>query len=753
MTGAEQRFVAFARVAVPAPLRHLLTYGVPELLRTKLSPGSAVLVPLGSRRVTGYVVDLSDTLEENVKGVKAILAVVGDSPFFPPELLRFILAVSDYYLHPLGETLRTALPSGLEAGKVSGVLASTRLAPRHELVARPSAMLPGDPAELLKRSPRRSDIFDRISIAGSITLSDLRRIHRSPRAFLLKLAEEGWITLEEREAPSDPFFETPVAPDVPPCLTPEQATSVERITDALDQGGYRAFLLHGVTGSGKTEVYLRVISEARKKKLGAAVLVPEIGLTPQLVARFRARFGDDLAVLHSGLGKKERVDQWLALRNGKVTLVVGARSALFAPVERLGVIIVDEEHDPSFKQDQGLKYNARDMALLRAKMSQAVVVLGSATPSLESWRNSSLKKLEKLSMPHRATPHPLPEVEVIDLRQHRTGPFGQDLVSDPLHQAILETLERGEQTILFLNRRGFSPVAICRACGAIQKCRHCSVSMTYHQKAGILRCHYCGGETALPEVCPECRSTGIDLLGSGTERAEGILRTLFPQARVARLDSDVASGRATETVLERLRRHEIDILVGTQMVTKGHDFPKVTLVGVLLADVGLGLPDFRAAERAFHLLTQVAGRAGRGERKGKVLIQTFQPDHPAVVCAKEHDPERFVEMEIDTRRELNYPPFGRLALILVSGPKLDRVTGEAERIGTSLRSLSRKRPEVRVLGPAPAPLAFLRGRHRWRIMIVASRYGDLRALLQPIIGHRPRSGVRMSVDIDPMDLM
>lgn len=751
-SSSHSRTGAFAEVAVPAPIRHLLTYAVPDTINGKIQPGSAVLVPLGKRRVTGYVVGLADSTKLDPSSIRKIHAVVDDAPFFTGELLNFILAVSDYYAHPLGETFRTAVPAGLEAGEVEGSRARSRLKPRCDFVARPVIPLKGDPFELMKRATRRAEVFERIRVAGSISLSELRKTHKNVRSFIKPLEKDGWITIEKVDSIQDPFFEKSIEADEPPVLNSYQSSCVDAVCRALDTRNYSPFLLHGVTGSGKTEVYLRVIERAREKGLGALVLVPEIGLTPQLVARFRARFGDELAVLHSGLKKRQRVEQWRAVRSGRVNLVIGARSAVFAPLKKPGVIIVDEEHDASFKQSTLVRYNARDMALLRAKNCSAVAVLGSATPSMESWNNVEAGKLSLLEIPERATPHPLPEVGIIDLRRHRSGPEGQNIITGPLYHAIGRTLEAGEQVILFLNRRGFSPLAVCTGCGETMQCRSCSVSLTYHRRANVLRCHYCGGDRVFPEKCPVCHEGDLDIIGSGTEQAQVVLEKLFPDHTIARLDSDVASGTSSERILEKLRRREIDILVGTQMVTKGHDFPGVTLVGVLLADIGFGLPDFRASERAFQILTQVAGRAGRGDKKGSVLIQTYHPHHPAVECAVEHDPVKFRDLELEARKELEYPPFSRLLLLGLKGKNQNSVKTQAHKLAAAVRRVC---PPDRagVIGPAPAPIGYLRGLYRWRIMVRAGGYGILRHCLKPVLEFTPRGGVRIAVDIDPVDLM
>jgi primosomal protein N' (replication factor Y) len=514
-------------------------------------------------------------------------------------------------------------------------------------------------------------------------------------------------------------------------------------------------VLQGVTGSGKTEVYLRLIAEARQRGRGALVLVPEIALTPQLAARFRARFGDDVAVLHSGLPAAQRRAAWRRLRAGEVGIALGARSAVFAPVRQLGVVVVDEEHDPSFKQEDGLRYSGRDLALVRAQKNEAVAVLGSATPSLETFRNVEQGRYQRLLLPTRANPaaaaRPLPPVEIIDLR--RQPPMADGLFSKPLLQAMQATFQAGEQSILFLNRRGFSPLVLCRACGHVLRCTQCAVAMTYHQARALLACHYCGREEAVPRLCPSCHAPKLERLGTGTERVETLVREHFPTARVARLDRDSAGGRGgavLERVLGQVHARAIDILVGTQMVTKGHDFEGVTLVGVLLPDQGMHMPDFRAAERTFQLLEQVAGRAGRGERPGRVLVQTYTPEHPAVAALPAHDYEGFARAELGRRREASYPPFTRLIALRLEGGEGTDVRQAAGQAAARARAAGGE--AVRVKGPAEAPIAVIRGLHRWQVWLAGTDRTALAAAARAAAG-TSSPGVRLVVDVDPQSVL
>ena len=488
------------------------------------------------------------------------------------------------------------------------------------------------------------------------------------------------------------------------------------------------------------------------------MLVPEIALTPQLVSRFRARFGDDVGVLHSGLTPRERFDMWMRLRAGEVDVAIGARSALFAPIRALGLVIVDEEHDSSFKQEEGVRYHARDMAILRAHLLGGVCVLGSATPSLETEHLARSGKATKLVLPDRARAQEMPKVEIVDLRRIGAGPTGDKRISLHLHRAIEQTLAAKEQTILFLNRRGFAPSIRCEGCGELASCPHCTVALTLHKKkGGTMRCHWCDHEAPLPTRCKKCDSDRIALEGLGTEKLEETLKAAFPDAVIARLDRDVASGKEIEKVLDRVRSREVDVLVGTQMVTKGHDLPHVTLVGVINADAALSIPDFRASERAFQLLVQVAGRAGRGDTPGRVLVQTYDPEHHAIKLAARHDVNGFIERELRDRKELAYPPFSRMALTRVDSLDETEAQEATALLARAARAAARtgELGAVTVLGPTPAPIAKVRNRFRYRIMLRSTSREHLRRATLAIhaaIAQLPRS-VRVAIDVDPVGLL
>jgi primosomal protein N' (replication factor Y) len=695
---------------------------------------------------------------------KPIAAVVDPEPVLPAELLGFLVALGEYYFAPIGEVLRLALPA-LEREQVRAIRAQGELATlaaarqvggKRVAYARPTDAVEA-PGTLRGQA---AAVLALLRANGEVTVARLEERFGNARAAVKKLEGLGLVAVEQREPPRDPFFADALARDQPPELNAAQAEAADRITSAIGGAGAveRAFLLFGVTGSGKTEVYLRAIAACLGRGKGALVMVPEIALTPQLVQRFRARFGDDLAVVHSALVEADRHAMWTRLRRGEVKVAIGARSALFAPVPDLGLVIVDEEHDASFKQEEGVRYHARDMAILRAHRAQAALVLGSATPSLEAVELCRRGKLVELSLPGRAVAEAtLPAVTLVDLRRNGPGPTGDRLLSLPLHRAVEQTLAAKEQVILFLNRRGFAPSVVCASCGAVETCQHCSVALTYHRGKGAgMRCHYCDFHGPLPEACTGCRAPALELEGLGTERLEDTVAAAFPSARVARLDRDVGGGAKSEAIIARMRRGEIDILVGTQMVTKGHDLPRVTLVGVLNADAALSLPDFRAAERGFQLLVQVAGRAGRSDRPGRVLIQTRTPEHPAIQLAAHHDVRAFWDRELRDRREVGYPPFFRLALLRVDALDEDLGRAGAAKLAaharTSKEALERR---VEVLGPSAAPIARLRGRFRFRVMLRAKDRGPLRAALAAVREEMDRLDrrVRAVVDVDPVTML
>lgn len=762
LEGFEPEGGLFAEVAVPAPLTGALTYRVPPSLAEQLQPGSRVVVELGKRRLFAVVLALTTKAPSFKKTTKLknILEVVDREPVVPEELLRFLIELGTYYFAPIGEVMKLAMPA-LErddAERVGGEQEiSTQgvhvLSGRKIRYARPTAQI--EPPGSLKGNPLA--VLSLLRSTGEMPVAKLAERWSNARSVVEKLTGLGLVEVEEREAPRDPFFREGVARDAAPEPTDAQRDAMAAIDDALSRDASSSFLLHGVTGSGKTEVYLHAIATALTMGKGALMLVPEIALTPQLVSRFRARFGDEVAVLHSGLSRRDRHLMWQSLRQGKVQVAIGARSALFAPVPKLGLIIVDEEHDSSFKQEEGVRYHARDMALLRAHRAHAVCVLGSATPSLETEHLARTHKIVRLKLPVRArSTAVMPQVFTVDLRRTGPGPSGDPRISLPLHRKIVEVLGRGEQVILFLNRRGFAPSVICDACGTVATCPLCSVALTYHRGQKLVRCHYCDFQRRFGGQCASCGSDRVELEGLGTERLEETVKKAFPDARVARLDRDVASGNKAEPILEKLRNHEIDILIGTQMVAKGHDVPKVTLVGVINADAALSMPDMRASERAFHLLVQVAGRAGRGEVRGTVILQTRDPQNPAIMAAATHDVDGFAARELQNRAELGYPPFSRLCMVRVDAPD----EAEARDIIASLAEVARavpaaKRGEVDVLGPSPAPIARLRARYRFQLLLKGRDRKAVRQVAIAVIEAQRKVNprVRVVIDIDPVSML
>jgi primosomal protein N' (replication factor Y) len=735
-----------AEVAVAAAVRGTFTYRVPEPLRPGLSLGSRVAVPFGrSRRATGYVVGFPAAAPAGFE-LRDLIAVLDPFPLFTPELLALVRWAEDYYLVPPGELLRAALPPGLNAR--AGDEGPAR---RGVEWAAPAPGAAAALAGLARRARAQHAVLEYLLARGRIPVEELRAAFPAGRPALGALARRGLATIE-REARAPGGATLAAAGEAPPPLTAAQAAALEAATAAL--GSFAPFLLHGVTGSGKTEVYLRAIARARERGGGALVLVPEIALTPQLAGRFRARFGDDVALLHSGLSPAERHGEWLRLRRGDARICVGVRSAIFAPVQDLAIVVVDEEHDPSFKQEEGPAYQARDLAVVRARSAGAVCLLGSATPSLESLENARRGRYRLLALPDRVDHRPMPVVEIVDLTKLGRGGRPAGLLSPALQGALAATVAAGQQAILFLNRRGFDTLVLCEACGHEARCEGCAVSLTFHRRRGVLLCHYCGRLERPAPACPACGGPRRGV-GVGTEQVEAAVRAALPDARIARLDRDaVGSAADVAEVLARFARREVDVLVGTQMVTKGHDFPGVTLVGVVLADTALGLPDFRAAERTFQLLAQVAGRAGRGADAGRVIVQTYNPHSPAIACAAGHDYARFTEGELASREALGYPPFSRLLAVRVEGSE-GGARRTAEALGDAGRRAVAAGRGLAMLGPAPAPLERLRGRWRWQLLFRGPDAGALRrvhAALGPIAA-RPPGGAQVRFDVDPQAML
>ena len=724
-----------AAIAVVAPLNKTLSYAIPAALAEDVRIGSRVRVPLGRRHVVGYVMAW---MEPGAGPLKDILEVIDPHPLFHAHHADFYLRAARYYVYPPGEAVRTALPAGLSALDSKPTVLSDKL-------YRPTA------CEDHPQGARQREILDFIRAAKQVSLSLLRQQFAAPHVVLQRLVALDFLHVEEVERCRDPFAEIAVAEHRPVELNPAQRRALTQIEEALDAAAFRSFLLHGVTGSGKTEVYLRAIARTLEQGRQALMLVPEIALTPQLVTRFRSWFQDHdvrLAVLHSGLSEGERYDAWRQVARGDIDVVIGARSAVFAPLPNLGLIVVDEEHDGSYKQSEGFRYNARDLALMRGQMDGAAVVLGSATPVLTTYHRATEGHLTHLQLPERTADRKLPQVQLVDLSQHE----GESLLSEALQTALSEVLQAGEQALLLLNRRGYAPFLLCHDCGASLRCPNCDITLTYSQVQRLVRCHYCDFHQRPPNSCNRC--SGVQLLpeGMGTERLEEEIRQNFPDARVARMDRDTTSRKgAHHRLVEQMMAGEIDILIGTQMIAKGHDFPAVTLVGVLNADTALNLPDFRSAERVFSLLSQVAGRAGRGERPGRVMIQTYAVDNYALDYVTRHDYQGFAALELSQRQVLAYPPFGYLVHLVLSGNDESKVNNAAEQI---CASLTEGAVDVEILGPAPCLLPRLRNKHRVQILLKAKQRDPLRRQIDRLSRFRSQlpAGVVLTVDVDPVDM-
>jgi primosomal protein N' (replication factor Y) len=755
----------FARVVIPKPLKDVLTYKVPEYLYDQIAVGLRVLIPLGKRKVTGVVLELMQ--ETPITGTREILAALDERPILDRKLLELSQWIAQYYLVSLGDVFGALLPPSL----------------RRE-IQRTIVLKPG---KFSVSNPLEQWVLDRLEQSqGRISVKSLTREMTGGSLYdaIERLESMGALEIRERLAghrqkTKETLMETDAAPVLEIqtrfILSSEQAHALATIGDRLERGGFEAFLLHGVTGSGKTEVYLRAMEQTQQARRSCLILIPEISLTPQLIDRLNARFPGKVGILHSALSAAERWTQWWRIVRGNVDVVVGARSAVFAPLPNLGLIIVDEEHDSSYKQEEGLRYNGRDVAVVRGKLLGCPVVLGSATPAVESYQNSLDGRYRLLEMTQRIYQRPLPSVETIDLRkkisssrQYDGGvvpgttprqPGNRQLLSDRLAKLLKENHQASRQSLIFLNRRGFSNFLQCSVCGYVLRCSYCSVTLTFHKRQKNVCCHHCDFRRAASQACPECGNLTLGGFGVGTEQIEEELHRLVPEARIARMDRDTTSKRgAHEKLIRSWEKGEIDILVGTQMITKGHDVTGVTLVGALLADLSLNLPDFRAGERTFQLLSQVAGRSGRGHDPGTVIIQTYAPDHYAIRHLISHDYTRFFTAEIEFRRALYYPPFSRLVCLKLDGPKLEEVEKKARMLGMTLQNrISRSstgREKIEILGPAPAPIEKLRNRYRWQLLLKGKQSSSLLDLAKRAREALPQSRtVRLQIDVDPYNML
>ena len=736
-------FKHYAQVVFPVPLKQSFTYGVPASLEGRVEAGQRCFVSFGRRQTVGVVVGLSAKAPENVKTIKALDALLDEEPLLTPDLLKLGEWMADYYYCSLGEGLFAMIP------------ALSRKNPKSVLELTPEGLAHVEKVETIlgEEGPLRGVNWKSLK-KGAVALTP----RTQSLAEALKREGLGQIKSLGEKGAESAGTKTPLGrPVPPPALHDQQAKALSAIEAALQAGGFKAFLLQGVTGSGKTEIYLRAIQAVLEKGRQAIVLIPEIALTPQTLERFTGRFGDRVAVLHSRLSPEDRAREWKRLARGEAAIAVGARSALFAPVRRLGLIIVDEEHEGSYKQEETPRYHARDSAVKRAQLCGVPVILGSATPSLESVQNARSGKYTLLSMPERVNRRPLPKVRVVNLREESRARGGErPVLSLALEEALGANLARGEQSILFLNRRGFNTVTLCLRCGEPVQCPHCAIPVTGHRVKGGIRllCHYCDWSGPVPGQCAHCQAGAIQQVGLGTERLEEELKALFPKARVERMDLDTTLERGShQAILDRFRNREVDILLGTQMIAKGHDFPGVTLVGIVGADTGLALPDFRASERVFQLLVQVAGRAGRAEKEGVIYLQTFNPDHPSVRAAARHDTEGFWAGELELRRALGYPPFSKMGLLVYRSENEKQAEAAAAKAAETLRQLA-KGESVEVKGPAPAVFSKIRGHYRFQVLLTAPQPAAIRKLLADFDGkfENPR-GVFRVVDLDPQSLL
>ncbi|MGC4049467.1 MAG: primosomal protein N' [Paludibaculum sp.] len=803
-------FFEYIDVSLPVPIDRPFTYRLPETLRHRVAPGCRIIVPFGPRKLTGVILRAHN--DPPSVPAKEALRLLDAEPVLEEKLLALGRWVADYYCAPLGEVLRSMAPLTGEVRRTrvwaltdkghsiirqlligepgndtavdllrlleqralsettlerkfpgakkllknlekKGLIEMEQNLAERDPMRAPAARLrvefQGRPAGTKLTKPERELVAYLELHPGTHNLEELELLVKGASQAARAMARRNLLILKPEALAADTTWARPRHD-----LNPEQQVAYDEIRKALEARHYQTFLLRGVTGSGKTEVYLSAIEAALQLDRGALLLVPEIALTPAMAGQFHARFGDQVAILHSAFNDSERAEQWRRLRSGIAKVGVGTRSAVFAPVADLGLIIVDEEHDQSYKQEETPRYNGRDVAIVRAREAKAVVVLGSATPSLESRYNVERGKSRLLELPVRVGDRPMPSVELIDMREEFLETRQNALFSRKLIEAIGAKMENGEQTVLLMNRRGFSASVACRSCGERVQCVNCAVALTFHRRDNRLLCHYCNFAQRVPQVCPHCGSEHIYFLGSGSEKVEDELHRHLPRARIARLDRDTVTGKNRyEQILGGFREGNYDILVGTQMIAKGHDIPNVTLVGVVSGDIGLAMPDFRSAERAFQLLTQVAGRAGRHSLPGTVLIQTINPDHYAIRCAAQQDFGKFYEKELQFRRLMRYPPFCAMANIVVRAEKQEdalRMSGQiAHLLGT---------PEegIKVLGPAEAPVSRLKNEFRYQTLIKAISRPKLNELLKRLRQHALDDkwpATALVVDVDPMSLL
>ncbi|TDX49193.1 primosomal protein N' [Orenia marismortui] len=741
----------YVAVMVDLPVEQVdkpFTYKVPDRLKKDVEIGRRVIVPFGRRKIEGYIIDIVEEVDFDTKDV---INIFTSFQFFNQELLDLAKWISEYYQCYLISALKAIVPSGKNKIKTKRVIKLAQsIAQSKEIIN-----------EMNGRAYKQIEVLSYLVENPNLLLTSTelaQKVDTTPST-IRALVDKGFILYQVEEVRRNPCSHLNFKTTKALSPTEDQQIAIKEISNSLAEEESSTILLKGVTGSGKTEVYLQAIAKVLEAGKETIVLVPEISLTPQTISRFKGRFGNQVAVLHSQLSTGERFDEWRRIKECNVKIVVGARSAVFAPFNNLGLIIIDEEHESSYKQDDHPKYHAREVAIKRAELSDAVVLLGTATPSLESYHRTQIGEYKLIELPKRVDDRPLPEVEIIDLREElKSG--NKTMFSELLQEELKDRLAKGEQSMIFLNRRGFSTFVQCRECGHVMECNDCDVSLTYHANPTILQCHYCDYKEDVPNTCPNCGSIYIKYFGVGTQKVEESLKELYPEATIARMDVDTTRRKgAYQQILSSFKQGEIDILVGTQMIAKGHDFANVTLVGVITADTALNLPDFRAGERTFQLLTQVAGRTGRGDKEGKVIIQSYTPEHYSIQLAQEHDYKSFYQLEIGTREIALYPPFTHLINITMSNEDEDKVIKVSNQLGEILSAEMNKidGEDIMLLGPVQAPLAKVRGQYRWQLLLKGKDLSQLRLLTSQALTElkdlSTLKSVRVSVDVDPLGML
>ncbi len=801
----------YVDIALNIPSDKTFTYDVPADFESQIEIGKRVFVSFGNKRRTGFIVGEKHSC--TLQNIKPISEILDDEPLFGAGDLEFYRWMANYFMYPLGKTLAEIIPSGTEKkdffwvtplppeinlklspmqetllkliqlhpqgialnsiSKASGLKnvsslvkklhasgciqierrQSKELSPLNEKIV----ILNESKINGVKLTDKQKKLIEWVKKNGAIPLNRLMEVSNISPGIVKRLHDKKIIHFVDEEIIRTASLRPALVQNRSQIvLNDQQKIVLNKICDSLDQNVFTPILLHGVTGSGKTEIYFKAIEKVLGNGGSAIYLVPEIALTPQLISRISGRFEESkIAVLHSGIAESVRYDQWRQIKRGLVHLVIGTRSALFAPVNNLKLIIIDEEHDMSYKQDDRLCYNARDMAILKAKLSSATVITGSATPSVHTYFNASTKKYRYLEMPQRVDDKPMPTVDIVDMKTQQDQSGKVPILSDILVEKINETIDKKEQVLLFLNKRGFDTFLVCADCGYHFGCPNCAVSLKHHIAEGVVKCHYCNFTLKSVPLCPSCKNSRILSYGTGTQKLEKEIEKLFPLARIQRMDSDTTSRKGSqEKILQALDARNIDILIGTQMITKGHDFPFITLVGVISADTSLNMPDFRAAEKTFQLITQVAGRGGRGNSRGKVIIQTFNPQHYALKHAQNHDYKAFYKEEIETRKILRYPPFSRIINLRMSSVQKDVLVEEAQSLGRLAKKLSAAQGNIaEVIGPAESPLAKIRGCFRWQMLIKGQDINALHQIARELISRNKASRVKIVADVDPENIM